>query len=135
MEAKQCWDHDMNKGLITAIFLTLGTAALGAALGTSGSSPDSLACTAEGVKGEIAANQRDLSALETQIRALESQQATAQTQMNALKPSDPVGSAQRDEIKRQYDSGVQHIAQLEDNAKLMRNHIADLEAKVSTCGS
>jgi len=127
----------MNHNVTVAVFLVLTSPVLAAAPGSviAGSVPDTLACTTEGLKGEIAANQRDLSALETQIKALESQQATAQTQMNALNPSDPVGSAQRDEIKRQYDSGVQHIAQLEDNAKLMRNHIADLEAKVSTCGS
>ena len=129
----------MNRGVTVAVFLLLASAALAAAETPgspliAGAIPDSRACTAEGLKGEIAANQRDLSALETQIRAHQSQQATAETQMNALNPSDPVGSAQRDEIKHQYDSGLQHIAQLEGNAKLMRNHIAELEAELPTCG-
>lgn len=130
----------MNYGFTVAVFVAFASTTLAAAPGAPGSSliggsvPDSRACITEGLKGEIAANQRELSALETQIKALQSQQASAETQMNALNPSDPVGSTQRTELKRQFDSGAQHVAQLDDNAELMRNHIADLEAKLPTCG-
>ena len=123
----------MSKIAIVLVSLVLGSAAFAAA--GAGPAPDNRPCYAAGFQGDIAANQQGLSAIETQIKAVESQQTSAKTQLEALNPEDPVGGKQRMDLQRQYDSGVQHIAQLEDNAKLMRGHITDQEAKATGCSA
>jgi len=128
------------KGAVILILLLLGSPVLAAAPGTPGSplgvgpAPDYLPCDPEGLKGEIDANMKSLSVMETQIRALESQRATARTQMLALDPSDQTGRMQRGALQRQYDTDTGRIAMLEMNANTMRNHIAELQAKRISCG-
>jgi hypothetical protein len=127
------------KSSAVLIFLTLGSAALAAAPGTpglpfgAGPPPDYL-CDPEGLSGEVEANKNAVSAIETQIKATESQRATARTQMLALNPSVPNALMQRSALQRQFDADTQRIAMLEMNAKSMRDHIAELEAKLAACG-